>query len=387
MSSFPTNSPDHSDRPDLYDETPEVQLARVRTRVQEKLDATNAVVADLTNALDVIDVAEGRVNPERAREQWTLDQLRTWLQTTRAPDRASLESKLEGGSLDRQVERYADAFASGPRGFLLDFKKLRFPHDAPTLARLQEGIETGAITGIVIEAYPDEAQLGQIARAVNPAGPSREFEKLKRESSAEFLARHFQARGGMLYDAENRLAHYRTMKWPKDAPLWKAFQDVAAKNGHNPATDYLDANGNRTQAYKDDHGDVYLALGYQPTVEELLGTASVVFTNTKRDVPKSGKILGSAGVTTLAQGEGLSSIAMVQHKVDTLSPAEHLALTAAMSTPANPATYPDPKTWAWLAGIDEQYAANAYSDSDGLYLFWNDPEYSHSFSRVRSVVR
>ncbi len=58
-----------------------------------------------------------------------------------------------------------------------------------------------------------------------------------------------------------------------------------------------------------------------------------MFTNTKRDGPKTGKILGTDGVTTLAQGEGLSSIALIQHKVDTLSPAEELALATAMSTP------------------------------------------------------
>lgn len=387
MSASPSNIPDPSERPEFTDETPEVQLTRVRSRVQEKLDAANAVVADLTATLGVIEGAEGRVNPERAKEKWTLDQLRTWLTTTRAPDGASLESKLEGGSLDAQVQKYADAFARGNRAFELDRTKLRFPHDAETLARLQEGIESGAITGIVIEAYPDDAQLQEIARTVNPAGPSREFEKLRRETGVEFLAKHFQARGGMLYDAENRLAHFRTMKWPKGAPLWKAFHDKAAENGHDPATDYLDRNKNRTQAYKDDHADVYRDLDDQPTVEELLGSASMVFTNTKRDVPKTGKILGADGVTTLAQGEGLSSVAMVQHKVDTLSPAEDLALTAAMSTPSNPATYPDPKTWVWLAGIDEQYAAVANSHSVGRGLYWSDPENSCSNARVRSVVR
>jgi hypothetical protein len=388
VSPSPANSPDHSDRPDLYDETPEVQLARVRNRVQEKLDATNAVVADLTKTLDVIDVAEGRVNPERAREKWTLDQLRHWLSTKRAPDGATLESKLEGGSLDAQVQLYARALAEGPRGFQLDSAKLRFPHDAPTLARLQEGIECGAITGLVIEAYPDAEQLKAIAAALEPANPDSALDKLLGESRVDFLAKHFQGRGGKLYDAESRLAKWRTMKWPtrSGSPLWKAFHERAAENGHDIATDYVDTNGGRTRAYKQDHAGIYADLDDQQTVQDVLGSASMVFANTKKDVPKTGKILGADGVTTLAQGQGLSSIALIQHKVDTLSPAEELALTSAMSTPAKTSTYPAPNTWEWLAGIDAEYAACAYSVSDGLVLSWLDPEGSDSVVRVRSVV-
>jgi hypothetical protein len=62
-------------------------------------------------------------------------------------------------------------------------------------------------------------------------------------------------------------------------------------------------------------------------------------------------------------------------------------LTAVMSTTANPATYPNPKTFAQLDGIDEQCSASAFSLSDGLNLDWDDPEHSYSNTRVRSVVR
>ena len=388
MPQSPANSPDRSDRPKLGDETPEVQLSRVRGRVQEKLDSASTVVADLMSTLEVTDVAEGRVNPERARKKWTLDQLRHWLSTKRAPDGATLESNLEGGSLDAQVQQYARAFADGPRGFELDLTRLRFPHDAPTLARLQEGIECGAITGLVIEAYPDAEQLKAIAAALDPADPDTALDKLQAESGVDFLAKHFQGRGGKLYDAENRLAHMRTMKWPtrSGSPLWKAFHERAAQNSHDVATDYLDANGARTRAYKQDHAEVYADLDDQQTVQDLLGTASMVFTNTKKDVPKTGKILGADGVTTLAQGERFSSVALIAHKVDTLSPAEELAFASAMSTPEDTSTYPDRNTWVWLAGIDPEDAARAGSYSDGLDLDWGTPGRSASSGRVRSVV-
>jgi MoxR-like ATPase len=327
--------------------------------------------------------------PDLLRPTWGVDEMRAWFQATLGSDGQPLESKLEGKSFDKQVKKYVRAFADGKRGFALDLTKIRFPHDALTLARLQEGLECGAITGIVIEAYPDAAQLDAIAQQVNPSSPAVERDKMLQESVVDFLANHFQARGGKLWDAAARLAKWRTMKWPPRGagPIWKAFHERAAQEGHDIATDYLDANNARTQEYKDDHAAVYANLGTQPALQDVLGTVSVVFTNTKKDVPKTSKILGEDGVTSLAHGEGLSSIALIQNKVDTLTPAEELALAAAMSTPGDTATYPDPNTWIWLAGIDPEYAAHARSCSDGLNLDWDAPGNSNSYSRVRSVVR
>jgi MoxR-like ATPase len=327
--------------------------------------------------------------PDLLRPTWGVDEMKAWLQATLAADGDTLESKLEGKSFDKQVQKYVRGFADGTRGFALDLTKVRFPHDALTLARLKEGIEAGAITGIVIEAYPDAAQLDTIANKVNPANPALERDKILRESVVDFLANHFQARTGKVWDIANRLAQWRKMKWPprNGEPLWKAFHERAAQNGHDIATDYVDANGARTQAYKDDHAGIYADLDDQPIMQDMLGTVSVVFANTKRDVPKTSKILGADGITSLTHGEGLSSIALLQHKVDTLTPAEDLALAAAMSTPGDTNTYPDPKTWVWLAGIDPQYAAYAASGSVGLGLPWDGPERSNSDTRVRSVVR
>jgi hypothetical protein len=327
--------------------------------------------------------------PDLLRPTWGVDEMRAWFQATLGSDGKPLESRLEGKSFDKQVQKYVRAFADGKRGFALDLTKVRFPHDALTLARLQEGLECGAITGIVIEAYPDAAQVDAIAQKVNPASPAVERDKILQESVVDFLANHFQARVGKLWDPAARLAKWRKMKWPPRGagPLWKAFHERAAQEGHDIATDYVDVNKARTQAYKDDHAGVYANLNTQPTVQEMLGTVSVVFTNTKKDVPKTSKILGEDGVTTLTHGEGLSSIALMQHKVDTLTPAEHLALAAAMSTPGDTTTYPDLNTWIWLAGIDPEYAAHARSGSGGLLLGWNGPEDSDSVSRVRSVVR
>lgn len=370
---------------------------RAPERLQELQRLANGPADDLATLFQTVTpptapplpAATAVAMPDILRPTWGVDEMKAWLQATLAADGETLEPKLEGGSFDKQVQKYVRGFADGTRGFALDLANVRFPHDARTLARLKEGIEAGAITGIVIEAYPDAAQLDAIARTMNAADPAAELDKLQRESAVDFLANHFQARTGMVWDAAKRLEHWRTMKWPpRNAdPLWKAFHERAAQNGHDIATDYLNVRGVRTQAYKDDHAAIYADLDDQPTVQDLLGTVSVVFTNTKRDVPETSKILGADGVTSLTHGEDLSFIALLQHKVDTLTPAEHLALAAAMSTPSDTDTYPDPNTWPWLAGIDPRSAAAAYSASADLNLNWLDPEYSPSNARVRSVVR
>jgi hypothetical protein len=360
----------------------------VRQRVQEKLDSANAVVADLVSALGVMDGAGGRLDPERARETWTVDQLREWLSTTRTRDGATLESKLEGKALDAQVQKYVRGYAEGARGFELDTAKIRFPSDPPTLGRLRGGIECGAITGIVIEAYPDAAQLQEIAQRVT-TNPTAEVQRLLRETGLEFLVNHFQARGGTVYTTERSIAVRRMLKWPRAGkPLWKAFHDRATLSGHGFVTGYnLTANGTRSPQYRRDHAAIYAGLDPQPSVQELLGTVSVVFTNTRRDVPTRSKILGVNGIARLTQGERLSFIALLEHKVDTLSPAEYLALTTAISRPADMTTYPNPDRWTWLAGMDPQDAAAVDLLAGELCLASEDPEYSDCRTRIRSVIR
>jgi len=390
LSRSPFTSPGDGERPERADPTADQQLARVRRRVQQKLDAANTIVANLKSTLGVIHGVERRVTPE-----WTIDELREWLASTRTAAGATLESRLESRSLDAQIQAYVRAFARGPRGFHVDVSKLRFPHDTSTLARLREGIDVGAITGIVIEAYPDAAQLLAISERLNPADPRRAFEKLQHETGLEFLMNHFLARRGKLLDVSDSRAHLRAMRWPRPGgkPIWSAFHERAAENGHDTAWDFLNphdalsAHSTPTQAYKDVHRDIAAGLDDQPALVEMLGTVSMVFANSMRDVPETAKILAADGVTRLAQGDGLSFIALLQQRVDTLTPAEHLALTIAMSTPANASTYPNQRTRTWLAGIGSRFAAQTGSYSDGMDLSWSSVEGCDSGTRVRSVVR
>jgi hypothetical protein len=329
------------------------------------------------------------VMAETVRPTWGIDEMRAWLQATRASNGNTFESMLEGKSFDRQVETLVHAYAAGSRGFALDTAKLRFPHDTQTLDHLAEGLERGAITGIVIEAYPDFAQLDAIASRLNPVDSAKELVKLERESAVDFLANHFQARGGMVWEQSHRLAKWRTLKWPPTGGggLWNAFHARAAQSGHDTQATYVDSTGNRTREYKADHAAIYADLGDQPTVKDKLGTITVVFTSTQRIVPKESVIIGAEGVSALAQGEGLTFIALLQNKIDTLTPAEYLALVEAISTPTDVETYPDPNMGTWVMGIDPRFAALMDSGAGGLGFRWVPPEFSASYTRVRSVIR
>lgn len=387
MPQAPNDGLESAERLELADENPKKVLSRVRNRIQRKLDSVNAVVADLVRTLGVIDAAEGRIPPERPREAWTLDQLREWLATTRCRDGATLESKLEGRSLDAQVQKYVRAYAEGERGFSLDPATLRFRSEEVTLTRLQKGIECGAITGLVIEAYPDAAALVAMAHRLSPEDPATELDRLLREPVIEFLIRHFQARGGRVNEEEDRPEHWRTIKWPRKAkPIWKAFHEQTDARGRLIVVDYL---SNRTSwaSRQEDHATVYAALDDQPTVRDVLGTASLVFTNTNCELPKRGKTLGPRGVVKFSQGRHLLFEALIRQSVDTLNPAEYLALVAAISTPGTASTYPEQGTSVLLGGVDRGHAVHAYSGSGGLDLDWMNLGSAWFGSRVRSVVR
>jgi hypothetical protein len=322
---------------------------------------------------------------------WGIAEMQTWLRDTIGSNEESLESRLDS-PFDTQFQRCTHAYAEGPRGFQLEISKLRFPNDPATLARLKKGIEAGAITGIAIEAYPDSGQLEAIAARLNPSDAGFQFETILAETTIEFLARHFEARGGKIFHQETtQLPEWKRMRWQPlgGGAQWQAFHDLAASEGHDPSTDWLDANGNLTPAYVALQARVYdESLAAQPSVRDTLGTTSVIFTDTRQDVPAPDPKLVSYSVGSYAPGEGLSFVSLLQQKVDLLSPPEFLALMGMIGNPADTSTYPDLETWKWHSGIRREKATLVYSSyRDGLRLRWDSPHWRYSHNRARPVIR
>jgi hypothetical protein len=325
------------------------------------------------------------------RERWSVAELRQWLSTTRDKDGNTLESRFEGGSLDAQLQKYVRGFADGEWGFQLDIATIEIPVSPESLDRLKEGIEADAINGVVVEAYP--AQDEAIAIVDKQPGifgvRGQKINEMLDQTAVKFLAGHFEKRGKTIYDKANRLAKWETLRTTaaNGSRLWKVFHDSAPLKGSTPA-EWVDASGGRTQKYIDLHKGVHDAGLLPPKkVRDVAGTATLTFTNVKREVTEETKILGADGISTLEQGDDLTFVRLMQEKIDMLTPTESLALTSAICDPKKVGTYPAPATWEWIAGIDDTYAAGAFSLSDGLDLGWDIPVLSGSLDRVRSVVR
>jgi hypothetical protein len=324
------------------------------------------------------------------RPTWGIAEMQTWLRDTIGSNGESIESRLDS-PLDTQLKRCAHVYAEGPRGFPLEISKLRFPNDPATLARLKEGIEAGAITGIAIEAYPDSGQLEAIAARLNPSDAGLQFETLLAETTIEFLARHFGARGGKIFHQETtQLPGWKLMRWQPlgGGAQWQAFHDLAASEGHDPA-DWLDANGRLTPIYVALQARVYdESLAVQPSVRDALGTTSVIFTDTRQDVPASDPKLVAYSVDSYVPGQGLSFVSLLQKKVDLLSPPEFLALMGMISNPADTSTYPDLETWEWHSGMRREKATLVYSSyHDGIRLRFDSPHWRYPHNRARPVIR
>jgi energy-coupling factor transporter ATP-binding protein EcfA2 len=377
----------------------------VSERLQELQTLLKATPEELAQALEVQsaptpDIAPppgaSALTPDRAidltRERWSVAELRYWLTMTSDKDGNTLESRLEGGSLDAQLNQVRAAYADGEWGFNVDISSIEIPVSPEYLRRLKEGIECGAINGVVVEAYPSSNEAFRMIEKQSPMDvqqAQQAFDRVMSLPAVEFLINHFEKRGVTIYEWDRRIAKWNTLRSVavNGSPLWKVFHDSAPLTGSTPS-EWTDANGSRSPKYIELHKAVFDA-GLMPpkNVSDVAGTATLTFTNVKREVTKKTKILGADGVSTLKQGNDLTFVRMMQEKIDTLTPTESLALTSAIADPKKIETYPAPATWEWLASIDDTCAARACSGSGGLRLGWAAPGSSSSDFRVRSVVR
>lgn len=312
---------------------------------------------------------------------WGVDELRLWLTTE------GLESKLEGGSLEHWISRAEAVYADGALGFPIDRASIRFAPTPEKLTRLKAGIEAGSITGAIVEAYPTDADLRR--RPGKPGRSAKELKKLRDMPITEFIAEHFAARGGTLYEKAHRIKEWRALRWATDSGETIRARMIRESQVRGLApTEWTAMNGSLTQEYKDAHKAVYEALPPQPKVSDRLGQATLVFTDVRTDVPQTTKLLGSNGTpSAVSQGAGLSFAQLLRGNVPPITPTEFLALASALSDPKGIGSYIDPKTWEWFDAITASCAAGGDSASDGLSLDWGDPGSAGKDGRARSVVR
>lgn len=347
----------------LGSDSPENARERVKRRVAEKRGHVEDTVRAISNVLEMkLDTLRADRDAERLLDAAgdtdaarTLAGAREALQDdAERVSLADLHAWLKEHGLDATftsaVRASRDAFLAGPYGFALKVDALRFPK--AQLPSLLDALQRGAVNGAVITAYPDREELADIA-----AQTGETVEALLDLPVTEFLVRHFEGRGGKLYDRDRRLAEWGTLRWkPDGAPVLP----------------------------KD-----YNTLPPQPRLRDVLGQARLGFTNVTQDVDAATPLLEQSGDPKhpLRQGKGLSHAALARAGVSTPTPDEWLALAALTRDPGNPSTYPSAETWEWINGVTPSSAASGDSDSGGLYLIWDPPGGSNSDGRARSVVR
>ena len=200
-------------------------------------------------------------------------------------------------------------------------------------------------------------------------------------SVTEFLARHFEARGGILSKRNERIKGWSKLRWQPN--------EYEIKVGRTTLPAVYTAASNHEAAFN--------YLKPQATLGEVLGTTALAFAYTKKAIPKDTKLIQGANQDSKEyikkQGDGVTFKRLMDAKVDILSPLEWLALLGRCSNPQDYFTYPTPwdivgvHNWEWLGGIHASGSARARSGDDGANLYWLAPLHSDDSSRARSVFR
>lgn len=307
-----------------------------------------------------------------------------------------LDVDLDSGSFELEIAQQMAAIEDGPLGYKPDLSQLTFPTDPETLKQLKEGIESGALTGTILTAFPGEADLPRLAAALNEQEAKRAAEakaadekyqpithtpeSLKKMPVTEFLALHFEARGGILYKKEERLKEWAKLRW----------QPIAAESKDGRKT--LAA----VYAAAEDHAAAYDNLKPQSSLGEVLGTAALSFAYTRGEIPADTALIQGdveADLRIDQQGSGLTFERLINAKASFLSPIEWLSLLRQSSDPKDFKTYPTPygidsvNNWEWLSGILPSDSACAYAGDGGANLSWSVPRRSNGYGRARSVLR
>jgi len=174
------------------------------------------------------------------------------------------------------------------------------------------------------------------------------------DTVTEFLARAFIARGGTIWNAEERIAFWSSLRFPQ----W----------GVSLATRWREHDG--------DIAGVYQSLPPQPRFRDLAGQTLTFFLDTEQDVETNA---------------GKSFSELMDADIDPINPIAFLALAHAISKPSDPTTYPAWKYWEWIGAIgrsgDTFGAAVAGAISDGLILRWAPRGASEPRDRARSALR
>ena len=347
-------------------------------------------VEDLRKARKLIEELREMLNPTI-----TLKTLEIFLKETITKGKP-LETLLEAGSLEAEIEQGLNAFKDGELSFTPNLSRLSFPTDPNTLEQLKAGLESGALTGTILTAFPSEADLTRLVMAINDQEAKRVAEtkatnksytpkiftadSLKDMTVSEFLARHFEARGGIFFERDSRIEFWNKLRWEPNETEIKAGRTTLAA----------------VYATASDHEAAFNRLKLQTTLGEALGMATLSFTFTRKENLNDIKILQRVNPNpkeySKKQSNDLTFKRLMDANANILTPLEWLSLLNKSANPQDYNTYPTPYgidgvyNCECLGGITSSDSASAYSSLFGVSLSWLNPLGS-SGNLARSVLR
>lgn len=186
-------------------------------------------------------------------------------------------------------------------------------------------ITTSGKTGIYVR-FPDEVE--------DPDMPV-----------TEYMIRAFIARGGKVWDAENRIKVWKSLRWPTSgSPLWNV----------------LKGSENYKIAYKQ--------LPEQPTIGDLLSTEHVKLMRIEQNVN---------------DGESMSFVDAMKKERDFPSPIHMLGLFLSLEDPLAVSAYFARYAWEWVGALTaDAFVAELHSGVGDVFLDWDDPARWDEVGRV-----
>ena len=302
---------------------------------------------------------------ETSGEFLTYAQLQKWLKETKTPDGKSLESKLEGGSLEALIKRQ-EAFYQERYGkdFKLDRDSIKI--EASRLTAIAKGLETGAVNYPLIVATPEKLTKDE-----------------QNQTEAEFV----------YHKLLEPLKEQGLKIWAETgAERWSGLTLKECLKDYIPVTvsDFKDSKGKiklNNDNWIAEFQRIIKAKGQAPKTKPQ--TVKLVFTDARQDVPEEVQPVNLKGEATDRKA---SFIEMIQAQVQVLNSQEWITLASQLY--AKDKTYASRNTYDWTMSIlDHQgkgkkddppvSAGRAGSGSGGVYLRSNLVGAGYSGNRWR----
>jgi len=352
------------------------QFSEVYSRVDENLgshDPANKQAMESAESL-MKEIKREMEAWESQLKEMTFNQLAKWLKETKVKGQ-SLESKLEGGSLESLINSQEQFYQQmyGP-DFKIDRSKIKI--DKSRLPAIAQGLETGAVNYPLIMATPETLTEEELAQTEAQFAYHKLLEPLKKQGLKIW------AETGM--DRWTKLTLEQVLESYISVEL-SDFDNTPNQAGQIPLE----------QDWVKEIQRIIKAKKQAPKIQPK--QIKLIFTDAHQDIPanqkpvtQSGEVLSDEEFNQIKDTYRFTE--MIKAQVNVLNPQEWITLAAQLY--AKDKTYLSRNTWDWLMAVLKNRAdinppisaADAGSIVDGVFLDSGRAGYGSSIWRWRTSL-